>query len=172
MYMPPHIAQLMPSLRVSRDGKVECRLDDLRRLLFLAMHATPVDEDWYRRAYPDVIEAIESGQVASATEHYRRSGYLEGRFPFEPTVDETWYLQRYPDVKAALRAGRSPMDHFIASGYSEGRQPMRPSVDAGWYLRTYASARRDVDAGKAESAADHYLRTGYAQGMLPCRPAL
>ena len=87
-------------------------------------------------------------------------------------MDETWYLQRYPDVKAALRAGRSPMDHFIASGYSEGRQPMRPSVDAGWYLRTYASARRDVDAGKAESAADHYLRTGYAQGMLPCRPAL
>ena len=40
-----------------------------------------VDEEGYRRAYPDVAQAIEAGQVSSAHSHFIESGYFEGRSP-------------------------------------------------------------------------------------------
>ena len=43
-----------------------------------------VDEDWYLATYDDVAEGVETGEIASATEHFRRHGYKEGRLPHEP----------------------------------------------------------------------------------------
>lgn len=43
--------------------------------------ASPFDEQWYLRRYPDVALAIERGKVPSALEHYNRHGRDEGRHP-------------------------------------------------------------------------------------------
>lgn len=39
----------------------------------------PVDEAWYRQAYPDVDAAIQEGTFASAAAHFVSAGYFEGR---------------------------------------------------------------------------------------------
>jgi len=92
-----------------------------------------VDTDWYLRNYPDVREAIESGVVTGAEEHYRRYGYYEHRKPHEIAVDEKWYAESYPDIKSAIDAGHFPsgQEHFDLLGFKEGRLPF-----ANFALRT------------------------------------
>ena len=43
-----------------------------------------VDEDGYRREYPDVAQAIERGEILSARDHFLEFGYFEGRNPTPP----------------------------------------------------------------------------------------
>lgn len=38
-----------------------------------------IDEAAYLRRYPDVERSISRGRVASATEHFKKAGYLEMR---------------------------------------------------------------------------------------------
>lgn len=45
------------------------------------MTELPFDERYYLRVYPDVAEAVRSGAIASAHEHYVRFGMAEGRKP-------------------------------------------------------------------------------------------
>jgi hypothetical protein len=52
--------------------------------LYLAHY--PVDEDWYRREYPDVDLAIRSGKMPSARAHFVQHGFFEGR-EFGPPPD-------------------------------------------------------------------------------------
>jgi len=40
-----------------------------------------VDEDWYLKTYGDVTALVEQGAVGSASDHYQRSGYFEGKAP-------------------------------------------------------------------------------------------
>jgi len=44
--------------------------------------AFPLDEQWYREAYPDVAAAIQEGRLASIREHFVDFGYFEGRSPY------------------------------------------------------------------------------------------
>jgi MoaA/NifB/PqqE/SkfB family radical SAM enzyme len=44
----------------------------------------PFDEAFYLRVYPDVAEAVRSGAIANAHEHYVRFGEQEGRKPAQP----------------------------------------------------------------------------------------
>jgi hypothetical protein len=89
------------------------------------LSAVVVDSDWYLKTYPDVREAIESGVVSSAEEHYRRYGYWEHRKPYEIVVNEEWYASAYPDIKAAIDTGNFPsgQEHFDLLGFKEGRLP-------------------------------------------------
>jgi len=44
--------------------------------------ATPaVDESWYRRAYPDIGQALRKGEIASGSEHFDAIGAEEFRAP-------------------------------------------------------------------------------------------
>jgi len=92
-----------------------------------------VDTEWYLRNYPDIREAIESGAVTGAEEHYRRYGYYEHRKPHEILVDEKWYAESYPDIQSAIDAGHFPsgQHHFDLLGFKEGRLPF-----ANFALRT------------------------------------
>ncbi|MBY0330136.1 MAG: hypothetical protein K2X49_05640 [Acetobacteraceae bacterium] len=85
----------------------------------------PFDENWYLETYPDVREAIGSGLVASALQHYARYGYYENRMPRRIVVDETWYLETHKDVRDAVARGvfSSGQDHFMVVGFREGRLP-------------------------------------------------
>ena len=83
------------------------------------------DEAWYLSKYPDIRQAVESGKLASAKQHYVSDGYYEHRLPYEIIVDPTWYMKQYPDVKSAV-SGRHFDDaqmHFETAGYREGREP-------------------------------------------------
>ncbi len=84
----------------------------------------PLDEVWYRAVNPDVDDAIRSGAIASATEHFVSQGYLEGRAYCPADFDETAYLELNPDLRAAREDGMSPdlRVHFVRSGHAEGRR--------------------------------------------------
>jgi hypothetical protein len=91
----------------------------------LLLRGIEVDEEWYVAAYPDIAEAIASGAVRSARNHFIENGYFEGRLPFDLSVDDEWYLKAYPDVAEGISRGdfRSAKDHFQNYGYREGRSP-------------------------------------------------
>jgi hypothetical protein len=100
----------------------QTRLHELIRSL---LHKIVVEEDWYRRRYGDVDEAIRQGALNSAKDHYIAVGYFENRIPRNLAVDEEWYLRSYPDAAEAVRKGRfeSGQEHFDLYGFKEGRLP-------------------------------------------------
>jgi len=59
----------------------------LLQVLDRFIRQTDVDEDGYRRAYPDVAQAIERGEILSARDHYLEFGYFEGRDPTPPAAE-------------------------------------------------------------------------------------
>jgi hypothetical protein len=84
-----------------------------------------VDTEWYLFTNPDIADAIRSGAVANAVDHYITFGYYEHRMPYEIEVEEKWYLTQYPDVKDAVSKGLFPSarDHYYVVGFKEGRVP-------------------------------------------------
>lgn len=159
---------LMPSFRSNGD-EVTCSESDFRKLLYLLLLAVPVDEAWYLSTYADVKKEVDAGRIASGADHYRLSGYFEGRFPSKPDVDEDWYLKHYPDVKAAVAKGltKSAVDHFMSTGACEARLPRRMVVDAAWYTSTYPSAKQRIIRGESADAQDDFERIGYRHGWMP-----
>jgi hypothetical protein len=169
MHIPPPIEVLVPSMEVMPDGRVVCQLEDLRNLVRMALTSTYVDESWYRKEYRDVAAAITNGSVLSAAEHYRRSGYLDGRVPFPPVVDAVWYLEQNIDIQ---QLHVRPAQHFIDSGYHEGRIPHKPAIDDHWYLEQYPDAKKRVEDGTFSSCEQHFLELGYKLGYFPTKPLL
>jgi len=98
------------------------------QLIRTLLQGIDVDEQWYLEQYPDVAEAIRTGIVASAKEHFLNDGYFEGRIPFLIKVDEKWYLEQNPGVAEYIRRGdlQSAQQHFNENGYREGRKPFPP----------------------------------------------
>jgi len=105
--------------------KVQLTYEEFQTLVRTTIRATPVDEEWYRKTYPDVAEAIAAGLFRSAKQHFIENGYFEGRWPFKPKVDAQWYIATYPDVAEGLARGNilSAEEHFVHHGYAEGRLP-------------------------------------------------
>jgi hypothetical protein len=99
--------------------------ENLIRMIKLLLLGVNVDEAWYLEQYPDVAEAIATGRVGSAKQHFVDNGYFEGRLPFSVDVDEKWYQEEYPDVAESIRNGTesSAQAHFVRDGYREGRLP-------------------------------------------------
>ena len=46
-----------------------------------------VDEQWYLQTYRDVAQAVQNGQIGSATEHFEIIGAAEGRAPSKEYLD-------------------------------------------------------------------------------------
>ena len=126
-YVPPFSSLNENLVFGSQEGKpwVKMTYEDFETLLRKLLHAVEIDEEWYRRAYPDVDQAIRDGVVQTARDHFVSSGYFEGRLPCEIEVDEEWYFKTYPDIAEAAKAGEveSAKQHFLAFGYAEGRLP-------------------------------------------------
>lgn len=126
---PTPFAQLQSRLRIipSRGRLiVEIEHNDFLGIVSDLLTAVPVDQTWYRTAYPDVVKELDDG--TSAVYHYARQGYFEDRMPFDITVDPEWYVSRYQHVRMALERGdaRSAQDHFMRAGYIEGCRPRAP----------------------------------------------
>jgi hypothetical protein len=110
---------------LDQDGTVRVPAAMLKFLLQIALTAVEFDEGAYLKENPDVAEAVERGEIASAYMHYIGYGYFEGRSGGGPEVDEDWYLQKNPDVANGIRNAQinSASQHFHRVGAVEGRSP-------------------------------------------------
>jgi hypothetical protein len=104
------------------------------------------DEAWYLQTYPDVAEAIRSGRVKSAIDHYASSGYYEGRSPGPKPIDQAWYLQHNKDVADGI-ARQDVVDaqeHYSHNGYFEGRAAdANEALDVREWAEVLTSAREE-----------------------------
>ena len=124
-----------------------------------AQGAQLFDEAAYLRANPDVAQAVQSGVLTSAYQHYQQWGANEGRDPND-MFDEAWYLAYNTDVAAAVRSGQltNGYQHYQSYGWAENRSPSA-WMDAG----AYKLANPDVAQAGMDPMA-HYLMFGYSEG--------
>jgi hypothetical protein len=126
-YLPPFdlIRRSVEISTVKGELRVSLSYDDFIRILRMLISGIEVNEEWYLKEYEDIAEAVRSGKVESAQQHFMDDGYFEGRLPFPMPVDERWYLGQYPDVAESIRNGvvTSGEQHFAEDGYREGRLP-------------------------------------------------
>jgi len=113
---------------VPAKGRLQVRVerDVFIGLIKNVIKAVPVDEEWYRAAYPAVSNMIGNGLVPSAAHHYVEMGYFESKMPFDFVVDEGWYFSQYEHVRNGIARGaaRSAKDHFFRIGYGDGCRPV------------------------------------------------
>ena len=88
------------------------------------------DEAGYFRLYPDVARAVAAGEAASGWQHYRESGWRDGRRPND--VDAAFYLAAYPQAAADIAAGRAAdaAPHYLRFGRGRGYRPCRTAPAA------------------------------------------
>ena len=126
-YFPPFevIRRSVDIATVRGELRVNVSYQDFVKLLKLIIRGIDVDETWYAKAYEDIGQAIRTGGIGGARQHFINDGYFEGRLPFPIEVDEAWYLRQYPDVAEGIRKGvlTSAQHHFDMDGYKEGRMP-------------------------------------------------
>ena len=126
-YFPPFevIRRSVDISTVRGELRVNVSYEDFVKLLKLMISGITVDEEWYATQYDDIGQAIRTGTIRSARQHFINDGYFEGRLAFPITVDEAWYLRQYPDVAESIRQGllTSAQEHFDLDGYKEGRLP-------------------------------------------------
>jgi hypothetical protein len=135
-YLPPY-QLLRNAVAVSPDGQaVLMSRDTLRMLIGALAQVSGFDAAWYRGEYPDIAEAIESGELADELDHFAFCGFEEGRMPGWLPVDEAWYRDVYADVDDALAGATltSAADHYNGSGYQEGRasSPQDEAIVLRW----------------------------------------
>ncbi len=137
----PHIDLLLQALRISRDrlnskSKIAIDARILRALIQGLAASMPFSEAFYLITYPDVAEAVATGDIADARRHFAEVGFLEGRFGAPPPVDEAFYTAKYEDVaESVARADvTSGTEHYMRSGAAEGRLPSEALTSAleGW----------------------------------------
>ncbi len=126
------------------------------------------DGDWYVRAYPEVVDAIDSGLASGPEDHYRRIGVQEGNNPHR-FFSETLYRRYYPDVEAAIAGAvfRSGFEHFRRDGDREGRRSNPMPVDERWYCDEHPEVLDLLQRGVYADAADHYRLEGCLRGWDP-----
>ena len=126
-YFPPFevVLRAVDISTVRGELRVNVSYEDFVKFLKLMIGGIDVDETWYSRLYDDIGQAIRTGTIRSARDHFVNDGYFEGRLPFPIRVDEAWYLRQYPDVADGIRKGllTSAQEHFDLDGYKEGRLP-------------------------------------------------
>jgi len=90
------VSDVWLSLDVQADeaGYLRIKHDDMRDVLELMAKYLHVDEDWYAKTYPDVSDAVASGDFQSAKDHFLRFGIFEGRSPRD--VAQDWKLNANP----------------------------------------------------------------------------
>lgn len=128
------LKKLFPTLEVSVDsedplrGSATMSVDDLRKILGVALADVEVDAAWYVTQVPNLRQALQRGNFKSVEDHYVKHGYLEARLPVRPIVDEKFYLKNNPDVASGIQSGdiKSGFDHYVRNGYAEGRPPKAP----------------------------------------------
>jgi hypothetical protein len=128
-YLPPFdlIRRMVEVSTVRGELRVSISYDDFIKVMRLMISGIEVNEEWYLKEHQDIAQAVASGTVASAKQHFLDDGYFEGRRPFPMPVDERWYLEHNADVAESVRKGvvSGGEQHFVEDGYREGRLPYK-----------------------------------------------
>jgi hypothetical protein len=129
MYVPP-LDSLLNAIGITRNEFENSAEVVIPTELFkLLLQVTVANSDFNVKGYlttnSDVAEAVRSGSIEDARNHYVGFGFFEGRGGATPEVDEAWYLNTYIDVAEGVRSGqiKSATEHFEVIGASEGRSP-------------------------------------------------
>ncbi|HEX4507340.1 MAG TPA: hypothetical protein VH722_16540 [Alphaproteobacteria bacterium] len=117
------LKQSLSTAAVRGVSKVNNSYEEILGIISLLLRGVEVDETWYLTQYPHLADALKTGEIKSARNHFIHSGYFEGRLPREPEFDEKWYLAQYPDVAEGIARGeiKSAREHYLEHGYAEGR---------------------------------------------------
>lgn len=110
--------------KTSDDLIINISSDDFKNLVKFIISNFHFDESFYIRTYPDVADAVRSGLISSAYDHYVTSGYFEGRFGSLKGFDPETYCDINEDVRAGANGhdiAQFAVDHFVNHGYREGR---------------------------------------------------
>jgi hypothetical protein len=94
--------------------------------------------------------------------------FLVGQIAAEHAIDTQDYLEK-DGISLALDWGdaASEQDHFAKIGYFAGLDACPQNFDEHWYLAAFPDARRDVSAGRFETARDHYMAKGRGECRSP-----
>jgi len=108
-----------------RSNRITLTSEQLYSLIGALLSHVSVDEEWYKKMYPDVGQALTTGVIESARGHFITAGYFEGRIPGKVIVDEEFYKTKYEDVAEGIEVGDidSAQEHFDLYGFMEGRKP-------------------------------------------------
>jgi len=150
---------------------------DLPYTYYIAMirrflEPVPVDESWYRTAYPGIAGAIERGIFRSAFHHFLAHGYFENRSPYAPKHPTLRQPVPFAEIRAMtpVRPMRDGLHvrlswHELMSIVELLLQSV--PVDEAWYRKTYAGVDEAIETGTIASAASHFAKHGYRDGHWP-----
>jgi len=107
------------------------------------------DEPAYLKAFPDVAEAIQSGEWTSALHHYRVHGVGENR------LADKRYILAAIGRSAAFPAGLADLPADAPEGFAEAA-----------YLKAFPDVAKAVQSGEWTSALHHYRIHGAQENRL------
>ncbi len=147
-------------------------LDVMRGLLIVV----PVQEDWYHATYPNLADYCARFHE-TATTHFRKHGYFEGRQPFPPGWQGLQQPPSFLELKTAFRTfvtrGRVQVEIQRGAFLALVKRVLRlVPVDENWYCTVYPDAAETIRSGQFISAHDHFVTCGYFVGLLPSDPGV
>ena len=109
---------------LDKPGTVAVSTQLLRNLIKHALSNIEVDPTVYLEQNPDLKIALSRSPAGAIQNHYRSTGYFEGR-PLPVAFDPDYYIRRYKDIRTAVvgRTLESPYRHYLDQGISELRVP-------------------------------------------------
>jgi hypothetical protein len=173
-YVPPcSLLEKWMTRSVSPDSaRLTPAYDDVLDVLKAFLQAIPVDADWYKAEYPAVADFLLRSPFHTATSHFQKHGYFEGRRPFAPGWRGLVAPVPFAQLKTSLRInparGRLRADIARDDFLSLIKTILTAvPVDEAWYRATYRKAAKGIEDGRFASAIDHYAKQGYFDGCLP-----
>jgi hypothetical protein len=172
--VPPYalMDRWLTACTVPGTTRVRPSYDDVLDVLRAMIAIVPVNEEWYLTQYPDVVGFMSRLPDETATSHFRKHGYFNGRLPFADGWQGLRAPVRFTELTRNLRIvpargmlyAEMEREDFLVMV----RVLLRTlSVDELWYRKAYPEAANEIDATGIATAAEHYATSGYFKGWLP-----
>jgi hypothetical protein len=173
-YVPPYaLVKIWMARSASVDGtRLTPPYDDVLEVLRGFLQAIPVDEEWYTAEYPAILALLRLMPSETATSHFQKNGYFEGRKPFAPGWRDLAAPVPFAQLKTSLRI--IPMRGHLQADIARDdfldliKTILRAvPVDQSWYRATYPKAAKEIDIGTFSSVTLHFAEQGYFEGYYP-----
>jgi hypothetical protein len=168
----PLMERWLTACAVPGTTRIRPTYDDVLDVLRAMIEIIPVDEAWYLAEYPDVADWLGSVRDETATSHFRKHGYYDGRLPFADGWQGLRAPVRFTELTRTLRIlpargclyAEMEREDFLDMVKALLRTV---SVDELWYRVTYPEAADEMGTAGVATVAEHYVTRGYFKGWLP-----
>jgi len=152
--------------------RVRPTYDDLLDVLRAMIAMVPVHEEWYLAQYPEVAGYMKRLSGETATSHFHKHGYFNGRMPFADGWQGLRAPVRFKELRQNLRIVPARGTLYAEMEREDFLGMVRiilrnVSVDERWYLTAYPAVAQDIEALGCGTVTEHYATTGYFKGWLP-----